>query len=111
MRKVYAIEFSSVIDISKLIVNIDEKYVFKVEKNQLLLHQKVIKKIWNNPRFNKSLLLILYITNQGDWYASNLTSLNRYVCRLHSGTKEIVLNRFEERKKLRSLLFLITVCS
>ena len=45
MRKVYAIEFSSIIDISKLIVNIDEKYVFKVGKNQLLLHQKVIKKI------------------------------------------------------------------
>ena len=76
LRKVYAIEFANIIDSSKLIVNIDEVVFSKSTKINYSWISKGYSKFWNNTSFTGSLSLILSITNQGDWYASNLTSLN-----------------------------------
>ena len=76
LRKVYAIEFANIIDSSKLIVNIDEVVFSKSTKINYSWISKGYTKFWNNTSFTESLSLILSITNQRDWYASNLTSLN-----------------------------------
>ena len=71
-RKIYAMEFSNIIDNTKVLVNIDEVIFSKYTKINYSWIRKGRFKFWNNISFSGSLSLIWAITSNGDWFASNL---------------------------------------
>ena len=70
--KIYAMEFSNIIDNTKVLVNIDEVIFSKSTKINYSWIKKGRSKFWNNISFSGSLSLIWAITSNGDWFASNL---------------------------------------
>ena len=110
LGKVYAIEFAYIIDSSKLIVNIDEVVFSKSTKINYSWISKGYSKFWNNTSFTRSLSLILSITNQGDWYTSNSTSLNNTYTFVDYIVELIKWLRIDLKKEMNEIFIILDNC-
>ena len=72
LRKIFAIEFSNIIDSTQTIVNVDEDLFSNATKSNYSWIHKGQHKFWNNICFKGSLSLIWSITNKGEFFFSSI---------------------------------------
>ena len=75
-KKIFAIEFSNIIERDTALINIDEVHFSKSTKQNYSWLGRWISWKRNNICFQSSMSFILVITSLGNWFAVNLTRRN-----------------------------------